>query len=101
MVNICYLIRFKPYENEKLHYLEIINELTYFILLYHVMAFSGLIFDPADRYGLGWSFLVIFILNLVLHMANLVEEIHNMIRFKLMVKKKIKVCKEAGIIVDH
>ena len=41
-----------------------------------------------------------FILNLVAHMYNLVNQVVKWVRFKSAIKRKIKVCKEAGIIVD-
>lgn len=43
MVNICYLCKYQPFEDRKILKLEIMNEVTNFILLYHVMCFAGLV----------------------------------------------------------
>lgn len=59
--------------------LEVMNEATNFLLLYHVQCFSGLVPDAADRYLLGWSFIVIISLNIFVHFTLLViETINNM-----------------------
>lgn len=81
-------------------WLEIFNELTYFVFLYHIMAFSGLVDDSVDRYHLGWSFLCFVIANLLVHFVNLTYESYHMIRGPIKLRRRIKMAKEAGVIVD-
>lgn len=82
-------------------WLEIMNELTYFVLLYHVMAFSGLVDDSVDRYSLGWSFLTFVIANLLVHFVNLIYESYDIIRSPIKLRHRLKMAKEAGVIVDQ
>ena len=67
------------------------NEITNFILLYHVMLFSGVVPDAADRYGLGWSFIVFVALNMLVHVSLLVWETAGEIR--ACCKQKYKCCR--------
>jgi len=57
MVNLYYFVIYKPFGAQKINRLEIMNELINFILLYHVILFSGVVPEYEDRYMLGWSFI--------------------------------------------
>ena len=50
MASLTYLVVLKPFEDPLVNRLEIMNEVTNFILLYHVYAFSGALADPGHRY---------------------------------------------------
>ena len=50
MVSLAYLVVYKPFEDPLVNRLELINEVTNFVLLYHVYAFSGALADPEHRY---------------------------------------------------
>jgi len=79
MVNICYLIAYQPFEEAKIVRLEVMNEATNFILLYHVMCFSKFVPDAETRYLLGWSFIGFMAANMLVHFTLLViETIGNM-----------------------
>ena len=74
LVNICYLWKFRPFEDTKVLNLEIMNEATNFVLLYHVMCFAGLVPAAEDRYMLGWSFILVLVMNMLVHFSLLVKE---------------------------
>ena len=74
MVNLCYLVVQRPFDDEKVNNLEIMNEATNFILLYHVILFSGMVPDSKTRYMLGWSFIGLTSANVLVHFALLVKE---------------------------
>ena len=56
-MNLCYLVTYKPFYEDKIGNLEIMNECTYLILLYHVCLFSGFVTEIETRYAIGWSFI--------------------------------------------
>ena len=60
--------------------LELMNEATHFILLYHVMLFAGMVPGPTDRYDLGYSFIFFLCVNLLVHMVFIVIETVHMLR---------------------
>ena len=72
MVNVCYLCKFQPFEDRKVLKLEVMNELTNLLLLYHVCCFAGLVPDSEDRYMLGWSFIATLACNMLVHFVLLV-----------------------------
>lgn len=76
MITMCYLILFQPFLHTRINTLEIMNETTNFILLYHIMLFSGMIADAETRYLTGWSFIFVTSLNLIVHLAFLLHEMY-------------------------
>lgn len=54
--------------------LELMNEVTNFILIYHVMMFSGMVSESVDRYALGWSFITFLAGNMLVHFSLLLKE---------------------------
>ena len=86
MVNLCYLVVQRPFDDAKVNNLEIMNESTNFILLYHVILFSGVVPDSQTRYMLGWSFIAFTGANILVHFSLLVIETAGEI--KIWCKKK-------------
>ena len=80
MVNLAYLIVQRPFDDEKVNNLEIMNEATNFILLYHVVLFSGVVPDSETRYLLGWSFIAINAMNMLVHFWLLIKETYYSIK---------------------
>jgi len=80
MVTISYLVVFKPFLHPRINALEIMNEATNFILLYHVILFSGFIPEAEDRYIMGWSFIAFTVANLVVHLGFMIDEIYRNLR---------------------
>ena len=99
MINLCYLWVVQPFEEIKVTRLEIMNELCNFLLLYHVIMFSGMVPESEDRYMLGWSFIGVVISNLLVHMSLLVIETYNNIRVTC--KRKYKCCRKPGEEVEE
>ena len=72
MVNLCYVVKFKPFSDITIRWLEILNEGTNLMLLYHTMCFTNLMLDEHDRYKLGWSFIAFFSASFTMHLVMLV-----------------------------
>ena len=80
MVNLAYLVVQRPFDDEKVNNLEIMNEATNFLLLYHVVLFSGVVPDSETRYLLGWSFIGINAMNMMVHFGLLIKETYYSIK---------------------
>ena len=80
MATIIYVIMCKPFTHNRINMLEIVNEVTNLLLLYHVILFSGMIDNTEERYLYGWSFIIITSLNLCMHLLLLVYEVYWNIR---------------------
>ena len=74
LVNICYMCAYQPFEERKILALEVMNEVTNLILLYHVMCFTRFIPNAEDRYQLGWSFIGFISCNMLVHFVLLVKD---------------------------
>lgn len=74
--------------------LELMNELTNFILVYHVMLFSGLVDDSVDRYMMGWSFIVFMAGNMLVHFSLLVKETYHEMQPNIIACRKKKCCRK-------
>ena len=74
MINLCFLIRQQPFEDSKVLKLEIMNEVTNFVLLYHTMLFTEYVTTIDTRYLIGWSFILVTCANMLVHFSLLVFE---------------------------
>ena len=74
LINLGYLMAYRPFGEEKINNLEIMNEATSFILLYHVMLFSNYVEDAETRYLIGWSFIFWTCLNMLVHFGLLLKD---------------------------
>ena len=74
MINICYLCKFKPFSDRKILRLEIMNEVTNMVLLYHLMMFTEWVPEAKTRYAIGWSFICFFSANIFVHFSLLVYD---------------------------
>lgn len=83
---------YKPFKLDRITNLEIMNELCYFILLYHVITFSGMVPEAEDRYLLGWSFIFFLAVNMLVHVTLLVIETYGEIR--VCCKRNYKCCRK-------
>lgn len=64
---VIYLLTFWPFEDPIFTKIEVMNELTSILLLYHLFTFTDWIPDASKRYMMGWSFIVIMACNLGVH----------------------------------
>ena len=72
LVNVCYIIAFRPFKEWSVYVVEFLNEGTNLVLLYHTVCFTGMLVDEEDRYRYGWSFIFFFCLSFTLHMGYLI-----------------------------
>ena len=71
------------------------NEGFHIILLYHLLNFTGVDYSATGRYDAGISFVLFLTIFLLIHLANLVNEIYKV--YRNMYNKKFKrVTKEEG-----
>ena len=74
LVNLCYLVRYQPFDDSRVNKLEVMNEATNFIMLYHVMCFTDLVPEAENRYMIGWSFVAMICMNLMVHLTLLFKD---------------------------
>ena len=98
LVNMAYIIEFKPFTDEKVYWVEMFNEGANLLLLYHTMSFTDLMLDDMDRYKLGWSFVTFFALFFVGHMALLVHTTATAAYRQRRQKKILRIKIETGVI---
>ena len=94
MVNLCYLVVQRPFDDEKVNNLEIMNEVTNFFLIYHVFLFSGLVVESVERYAIGWSFIAFVGGNILVHFSLLVKETYQEMKPKITECRKKKCCRK-------
>jgi hypothetical protein len=92
IINICYLCKFKPFEDRKILKLEIMNEVTNIILLYHLMMFTDWVPEAETRYAIGWSFIFVISANILVHFSLLVYDTAKKVRYKIQEYRKMKCC---------
>ena len=68
---IIYLFHYWPFDKPIFTMLEIMNEITSILLLYHMFCFTDWVPEAETRYLMGWSFIGITCSNLVLHVVML------------------------------
>jgi hypothetical protein len=61
----CYLAHYRPFADIEMNKLQLINEIAFCILSYHQMCFTDFVPSAEDKYGMGWSYIVVAIGNLV------------------------------------
>ena len=66
-----YLGGVRPFEGTFLNKLELYNEFTLLILVYHLMVLSALVFDPLIKFQVGWSIIAFAGLNLLINIGNM------------------------------
>jgi len=106
LINFCYLCKYKPFEDPKILKLEVMNEATNFMLLYHLMMFTQWVPEAATRYAIGGSFIFFICANILVHFSLLVNDTAKMARVKITQYRKMKCClkwpcKRLPIIMPH
>jgi hypothetical protein len=54
---IMALLHLKPYESAVAMRMELINELIFGIIVYHMMTFTGFVLQQETKFELGYSFI--------------------------------------------
>jgi hypothetical protein len=65
---MIYLIKHKPFTNNKLNKLEIMNEFFVILVSYHLILFNDYLPNPELRYSIGWSTITLTSLALLINM---------------------------------
>ena len=86
MINAVYLLALWPLENVRDTKLEVFNEGTNLLLLYHLMCFSDMVPQHQIRYTIGYSFITTASINIGTHLILILMENIGVIRLKM--KKK-------------
>ena len=98
-IQIWYLIEYRPFEEDKLNKLEIFNEITNLVLLYHMLMFTEWISDASSRYLVGWSFIACNAGNLLVHFSLLLKDTYGQMKLwcmKKCCKKKFEELEEVS-----
>jgi hypothetical protein len=77
----------KPYVNGFLNKLEMFNEVCILLATYHLFAFTEFIENPETQFLMGWSLIVVTVLNLVVNMLIIV--IKSLSQLVALIKKMI------------
>lgn len=62
-----YILSYKPFEHSKLNKLETFNEICFTFFLYNLICFTEFVNGAEIRYLIGWCFIVVFILYIMVH----------------------------------
>ena len=87
MTNAVYHLALWPQEKNRDNKLEVYNEITILLLLYHLMCFSDMVPQHQIRYSIGYSYIVCACTDICLHLVLILRENIKVIRLKI--KKKI------------
>ena len=83
---MIYLGECWPFESTFATKMEIYNEVTNIILVYHMMTFTDWLDNPETRYNIGYSVLFLVCLNISIHFSYLMHD--TFLRLKFSCKKK-------------
>jgi hypothetical protein len=61
---LYYLLKVRPFVENFNNYLETFNEICILIGTYHLLAFTDFVDDPQLKYRMGWSLIIISLLNI-------------------------------------
>ena len=71
---VIYLTYFMPMECHFTNKIEIFNECTCILLMYHIMCFSDFVPEASTRSGLGVSFIVFIFMNVATHLFFMIKD---------------------------
>ena len=81
---IIYLMYWWPFHTPLFTKIEVFNEVTTLLLLYHLFMFTDWLPKAKLRYLMGWSFIAITVVNLMFHLSSmLINTVGNL-------KKKVR-----------
>ncbi len=64
---IIYITYVKPFQLPLLNRLEMFNEYSILVATYHLYCFTDFVPDPETQYQMGWSIIVVTILNMAVN----------------------------------
>ena len=83
MTSSVYLIALMPLEEDRDSKLEVFNEMTSLILLYHLVCFSDIVPQHHIRYNLGYPYISVAFINIAVHLVLIVRENVKVITIKI------------------
>ena len=81
---IIYLTYFRPMKSNFKNKIEIYNECTCVVLMYHLMCFSDFVPNASTRSELGKSFIFFIFLNVSVHLFFMLKESYSKLKLRLM-----------------
>ena len=79
---IIYLLYWWPFETPFFTKIEVLNEVTSILLVYHLFMFTDWLPLAQTRYIMGWSFITVTVMNLAFHLFNLISNSVSSMRMK-------------------
>ena len=71
---LVYLIKVRPFNSSLLNAMEIFNEGCLLLASYHVYLFTDHSRDPGFRYNVGWSLIVLTLVNMLFNLVVMVSQ---------------------------
>ena len=62
-----YILHVKPMETPFTNKMEVYNECTILTLSYGLLCFTNAVPDPEAQYTIGWSYIIVYLANITLH----------------------------------
>ena len=83
---IIYLMLYKPMQSPFTNRMEVFNECTCIVLMYHIMCFSDFVPEASTRSGLGIGFITIIFSNVAVHLFFMIKDNYERVKQKIMKK---------------
>lgn len=98
---IIYLGHTSPFDSPFSTKMEIFNECTNILLIYHMMCFTDFVADPNRRYVIGYAVIVVVIGNIATHFFFLIRSTVRTVKMKLSKRKYMKSVENMKKIQKH
>ena len=67
VVIAVYILHTRPLETPFANKMEVYNECTIITLSYGLLCFTDAVPDPEAQYTIGWSYIIVYLANITLH----------------------------------
>ena len=71
--SLIYLLSLWPFVDNSTTLFEILNEVSCFMLMYHLICFTDFVPDPDIRYNLGYSYVFFASGNILIHLLSILR----------------------------
>ena len=92
-VTMCFNAFFQPFVNKVLNYLEVMNEVSILIIIYHMIVFTDYVDSRSTQYVVGYSVCIFTGLNICINVIFLFTNLAT--TYYMRFKKSIHVCLKA------
>lgn len=101
VVNFGYVLSVKPFDTSLLNISEVMNETIVFLASYHLLCFTDFV-DSVDRENdVGWSLIVLIMVNILLNMAIFVYVVFGLTKLKCKRRIALKEAKKRAAIYQQ